>query len=77
MKIARCADAGQTFWGLVDVEAKTVRPIAGAFQDWAPALTRGEGEAALSLVGEARPLGAVRLLPPVERSRFQGLCAAP
>ncbi|HEY2659727.1 MAG TPA: fumarylacetoacetate hydrolase family protein [Caulobacteraceae bacterium] len=68
MKIARCAADGSSFWAIVDVEAGTVRKIAGAFHEWAPAVTRGEGEAALRLVGEAQPLADVRLLPPVEKA---------
>ena len=69
MKIARCAADGEApFWGLVDVEAKTVRRIDGDFQAWAPAVTRGGGEAALNLAGEPRPLAELRLLPPVEKS---------
>jgi 2-keto-4-pentenoate hydratase/2-oxohepta-3-ene-1,7-dioic acid hydratase in catechol pathway len=68
MKIARCADGGPAFWAVVDAEARTIRPIAGAFHEWAPAVTRGEGEAALRFTGPARPLDSVRLLPPVEKS---------
>lgn len=73
MKIARCLDTGAPFWALVDSEAGTLREIAGAFADWGPPLTRavaagraGEGQAALPLVGPARPLASVRLLPPIE-----------
>lgn len=73
MKIARCTDGGAPFWALVDAEGQTLRPIAGAFADWGPALTRAiaagradEGREALSLSGPARPLSGVRLLAPVE-----------
>lgn len=73
MKIARCSDGGAPFWALVDAEGQTLRPIAGAFADWGPALTRAiaagradEGREALPLSGPARPLSGVRLLPPVE-----------
>jgi len=73
MKIARCTDGGAPFWALVDAAAETLRPIAGAFADWGPALTRAiaagradEGREALPLSGSARPLSGVRLLPPVE-----------
>lgn len=66
MKLARCTDGGAPFWGLVDVEAATVTPIAGAFASWAPRLTRGEGHGALELAGAPRPLAELRLLAPVE-----------
>jgi 2-keto-4-pentenoate hydratase/2-oxohepta-3-ene-1,7-dioic acid hydratase in catechol pathway len=73
MKIARCTDGGTPFWALVDAAAQTLRPLAGAFADWAPALTRAiaagradEGREALPVFGPALPLADVRLLPPVE-----------
>lgn len=73
MKIARCTEGGAPFWALVDTDTQTLQPIAGAFADWGPALTRAiaagkaeEGRAALPLAGEARPLDSVRLLPPIE-----------
>lgn len=73
MKIARCTDGGAPFWALVDADAQSLRPIAGAFADWGPALTRAiaagradEGRDALPVSGPARPLSGVRLLPPVE-----------
>jgi 2-keto-4-pentenoate hydratase/2-oxohepta-3-ene-1,7-dioic acid hydratase in catechol pathway len=70
MKIARCSvEGGAPFWAVVDAEAGTVQAIDGAFDTWAPRLTRGEGAAALALVGALRPLGGVRLLPPVERHK--------
>ena len=68
MKIARCTDGAAPFWAVVDTEAGTVTPIVGAFVDWAPALTRGEGATALTLADPARPLASVRLLPPVEKT---------
>ncbi|MFJ1255786.1 fumarylacetoacetate hydrolase family protein [Cupriavidus sp. CuC1] len=68
MKIARCTDGGAPFWAVVDTARGEITPIAGAFADWAPALTRGEGEGALTPAGVARPLASVRLLPPVERT---------
>jgi 2-keto-4-pentenoate hydratase/2-oxohepta-3-ene-1,7-dioic acid hydratase in catechol pathway len=67
MKLARCTDGGAPFWGVVDVDAGTVTPIAGRFDQWAPRLTRGEGAAALELAGAARPLAGLRLLAPIER----------
>jgi len=73
MKIARCTDGGAPFWALVDNEAGLIRPIAGSFADWGPALTRAiasgraaAGEDALPIAGPARALADVRLLPPVE-----------
>ncbi len=66
MKIARCAEGASVWWGVVDVAAQTVRPLAGGIAVWGPALTRGEG--ALRFAGEARPLSQVRLLPPVEKT---------
>jgi 2-keto-4-pentenoate hydratase/2-oxohepta-3-ene-1,7-dioic acid hydratase in catechol pathway len=68
MKIARCTEGGAPFWAVVDLDKNQVTPIEGAFADWAPALTRGEGAAALRLAGPARPLSGVRLLPPVEKT---------
>jgi 2-keto-4-pentenoate hydratase/2-oxohepta-3-ene-1,7-dioic acid hydratase in catechol pathway len=67
MRIARATDGGTPFWGVVDAQASTIRPIQGSFADWAPALTSGGGEAALTYAGEARPLGELRLLAPIER----------
>jgi len=68
MKIVRCTEGGAPFWAVVDLDKNQVTPIEGAFADWAPALTRGEGAAALRLAGPARPLSGVRLLPPVEKT---------
>jgi 2-keto-4-pentenoate hydratase/2-oxohepta-3-ene-1,7-dioic acid hydratase in catechol pathway len=67
MKLARCTDGGAPYWGLVDVAAGTVTRIAGAFESWAPRVTRGEGVSALELSGAPRALAELRLLPPVER----------
>ncbi|WP_079437590.1 fumarylacetoacetate hydrolase family protein [Zoogloea sp. LCSB751] len=73
MKIARCTDGGAPFWALIDTGTRSFQPIAGAFADWGPALTRAisagqveAGRAALPLAGETRPLDTVRLLPPIE-----------
>jgi len=68
MKIARCSAGGAPFWALVDVAAGTVRAIEGAFDEWAPRLTRGEGRDALRL-GLPQPLSSVRLLPPIEKTK--------
>lgn len=68
MRIARCTDGGAPFWAVVDGTGDTVRPFLGAFAEWAPAVTRGEGEAALRFTGEVRKLSDVRLLPPIEKT---------
>lgn len=68
MKLARCTDGGVPFWAEVDVEAGTVRPIAGDFVDWAPRVTGAGGKAALEFSGPPRRLASLRLLPPIERS---------
>lgn len=68
MKLARCTDGGAPFWAVVDVERGELRPIAGDIADWGPAVTRGDGEAALRFNGPARPLATVRLLPPIAKS---------
>lgn len=67
MRIARATDTKTIFWGVVDAEASTIRPFKGNFADWAPALTSGGGEAALSFTGEVRRLADVHLLAPIER----------
>ena len=68
MRIARAEIGQDSFWGVVDVIASTIRPVAGKFADWAPALTRGEGESALRFTGESLPLEQVHLLAPIERT---------
>jgi 2-keto-4-pentenoate hydratase/2-oxohepta-3-ene-1,7-dioic acid hydratase in catechol pathway len=65
MKIARCAAGPDTFWAVVDVDADTAQPLRGAFAEWAPALTT-DPTVALPVAGAAQPLGALRLLAPVE-----------
>lgn len=69
MKIARCTDGGAPFWALVDAPAASVRRIEGAFDEWAPRITRGEGEGALRLDARSIPFGALTWLPPVERHK--------
>lgn len=68
MKLARCTDGGAPFWAVVEPEKGTLRPIEGSVAQWGPALTRGEGEAALRFTGAQRPISSVRLLPPIERT---------
>lgn len=68
MKLALCTDGGAPFWAVVDAERAELRPIAGSIADWGPAITRGEGEAALSFTGPVRKLVSVRLLPPIAKT---------
>lgn len=68
MKLALCTDGGVPFWAVVDAGKGELRPIAGSIADWGPALTRGEGEAALRFTGPVRKLATVRLLPPIVRT---------
>lgn len=68
MRLARCSDGGRIFWAVVDVEGRSARPIAGALQEWAPALTRGAGANALHFAGPPLDLAALRLLAPVEKT---------
>jgi 2-keto-4-pentenoate hydratase/2-oxohepta-3-ene-1,7-dioic acid hydratase in catechol pathway len=67
MRIAKAENGGAPFWGIVDAEALTIRPVEGGFAEWAPALTRGEGESALRFTGETLKLDEVHLLAPIER----------
>ena len=67
MKLARCTDGGAPFWGVVDVERGELRPIAGDIGEWGPAVTRGEGQAALRFNGPVHALATVQLLPPVAK----------
>ncbi|MDX3901440.1 MAG: fumarylacetoacetate hydrolase family protein [Sphingobium sp.] len=68
MRIARAATGGAPFWGMVDADASTIRPFAGSFAEWAPALTREPDEALLRFEGGALPLSDVHLLAPIERT---------
>jgi 2-keto-4-pentenoate hydratase/2-oxohepta-3-ene-1,7-dioic acid hydratase in catechol pathway len=69
VKLARCTDGSAIFWGVVDLSAALVHPIQGEFDQWAPRVTRGEGKDALRLGAPARALHAVRLLPPIEKTK--------
>ena len=69
MKLARCKDGGAIFWGVVDISAGLVHPIEGEFDQWAPRITGGEGKGALRLGIPATALSAVRLLPPIEKTK--------
>lgn len=67
MRLARVSrDGGEPFWGVVDAEGESLRPITGRFEEWAPAVTAGSGEAALRFSGGALPIAACRLLAPME-----------
>lgn len=68
MKLALCTDGGAPFWAVVDAERGELRPIAGGVADWGPALTRGDGAAALQFTGPVRKLATVRLLPPIAKT---------
>ncbi|WGM47302.1 hypothetical protein KOAAANKH_02177 [Brevundimonas sp. NIBR10] len=68
MKLARCTDGGAPFWAVVDPETDTARPIKGWVADWGPAVTRGDGEAALTFDGPDRLLSALRLLAPCDNT---------
>lgn len=68
MKLARCTDAGEVFWGVVDLDAESIAPISAAFDEWAPVLTRDPGQVG-RFTGPARALGSVELLPPVDPGR--------
>jgi 2-keto-4-pentenoate hydratase/2-oxohepta-3-ene-1,7-dioic acid hydratase in catechol pathway len=66
MKLARYAHHGAISWGVVDSDKSSIRPISGAFVDWAPKLTQSASEGALSFTGATVPLSDVTLLPPIE-----------
>ncbi|CAN5241447.1 fumarylacetoacetate hydrolase family protein [soil metagenome] len=64
MKLARCTDGGDPFWALVDPDADTARALVGEVSEWAPGVTRGGGESALTFEGAPRALSSLRLLAP-------------
>jgi 2-keto-4-pentenoate hydratase/2-oxohepta-3-ene-1,7-dioic acid hydratase in catechol pathway len=66
MKLARYSHRGAISWGVVDADKSSIRPISGAFADWAPKLTQGAGGSALSFTGATVSLRDVTLLPPIE-----------
>ncbi|QTN18377.1 fumarylacetoacetate hydrolase family protein [Brevundimonas sp. AJA228-03] len=68
MKLARCTDGGAPFWAMVDPETDAARPIVGGMADWGPAVTRGDGEAALTFGGPALTLSTLRLMAPCENT---------
>ena len=69
MKLARCEQGGAVFWGVVDTPANLVSRIESPFDEWAPRITAGEGLSALKLNAKPTPLSALRLLPPIEKSK--------
>ncbi|HXP67584.1 MAG TPA: Rv2993c-like domain-containing protein, partial [Steroidobacteraceae bacterium] len=69
MKLARCEQGGAVFWGVVDTPANLVSRIESPFDAWAPRITAGEGLSALKLNAKPTPLSALRLLPPIEKSK--------
>ena len=62
-------DGGVIFWGVVDLSKGLVHPIEGEFDEWAPRVTGGEGRGALRLGALTTALSAVRLLPPIEKTK--------
>jgi 2-keto-4-pentenoate hydratase/2-oxohepta-3-ene-1,7-dioic acid hydratase in catechol pathway len=69
VKLARCEQGGAVFWGVVDTPANLVSRIESPFDAWAPRITAGEGLSALKLNAKPTPLSALRLLPPIEKSK--------
>jgi 2-keto-4-pentenoate hydratase/2-oxohepta-3-ene-1,7-dioic acid hydratase in catechol pathway len=69
LRLARCKDGEAVFWGIVDLTAGLVQPIAGDFDQWAPRVTAGEGKSGLRLDAPPKAISAVRLLPPVEKTK--------
>jgi 2-keto-4-pentenoate hydratase/2-oxohepta-3-ene-1,7-dioic acid hydratase in catechol pathway len=78
MKFARYRATGRggadgERWGVVDTDARTVQPIDGAFEEWAPAVTVG-GPGAVTLGSAPVSLDTVTLLPPLRpTSEITGL----
>lgn len=64
MKLARFRHDGAVRWGVVDLAAGAVQPVAGTILDWGPALCRGAGWP--DPAGGAVGLDAVVLLAPIE-----------
>jgi 2-keto-4-pentenoate hydratase/2-oxohepta-3-ene-1,7-dioic acid hydratase in catechol pathway len=69
VKLARCKDGDAIFWGVVDLAAGVIRPIAGEFDQWAPRVTAGDGQGALRLSAPPKAIAAIRLLPPIEKTK--------
>lgn len=67
MKIAHYLDDGVSLWGELDLEANSVRPFEGRFEQWAPAVTEA-GRAGVDFAGAAVSLDSVKLLAPVHET---------
>ncbi|MCU1693305.1 MAG: hydrolase family protein [Frankiales bacterium] len=67
MRLARFAGPSGTSWGVLDVEGRSVQPLAGRIAEWAPQLV-ASGFTEVPAVGEPVPLDAVQLLEPLEES---------
>jgi 2-keto-4-pentenoate hydratase/2-oxohepta-3-ene-1,7-dioic acid hydratase in catechol pathway len=67
MKIGRFEGpgTGRPFWGVIDLDAATVRAISGSIVDWGPLLTLRGGEPPYTDEEELE-LGALRLRAPLE-----------
>lgn len=68
MRLSRVSAGTDIFWCLCSEDGISARRIRGAFDEWAPAVTAGGGEAALQLDAEALPVSALRFLAPVEKT---------
>jgi 2-keto-4-pentenoate hydratase/2-oxohepta-3-ene-1,7-dioic acid hydratase in catechol pathway len=63
MKLARYRESAAERWGIVNDEGGTIRPIRGAFHEWAATLTANENWVP-DFAGEPVPLASVQLLAP-------------
>lgn len=53
-------------WGLVDLDQRTVRHIAGGLHAWAPRIAGGEGVSVFPFTGRRFQMEDVSLVPPIE-----------
>jgi 2-keto-4-pentenoate hydratase/2-oxohepta-3-ene-1,7-dioic acid hydratase in catechol pathway len=67
VKLARFEGPSGPAWGVLDLAARTVQPLAGPIAAWAPGLLAA-GPADLPFSGVPVPLDDVRLLEPLEDS---------
>jgi len=65
VKLARYEVNGSASWGIVEVGAATITPVAGSITDWGPRYL-ADGRESLVVAGEPVPLDAARLLAPLE-----------
>lgn len=69
MKLARCmGQDGLPFWAVANSETETLKPIQGAFHDWAPKITNGAKEENLEFTGAHVAFADVTFLPPIEKT---------